>query len=124
MQVLNDGADEEDFKQLLEILKGFGEVEVLYDPNDPKDKDVTGDEVIERYEKFKKKAGKMDPEQRDVYQILLKEVESWGEEAIPTRQILQLALQLDEKGEFYKFIEVFGDSRIDDKDVLGLSRDN
>lgn len=56
MQVLNDGADEEDFKQLLKILKGFGEVEVLYDPSDPKDKDVTGDEVIERYEKFKKKA--------------------------------------------------------------------
>ena len=24
IQVLNDGADEEDFKQLLEILKGFG----------------------------------------------------------------------------------------------------
>ena len=58
MQVLNDGADEEDFKQLLEILKGFGEVEVLYDPNDPKDKDVTGDEVIERYERLKKKARK------------------------------------------------------------------
>ena len=58
MQVLNDGADEEDFKQLLEILKGFGEVEVLYDPSDPKDKDVTGDEVIERYERFKKKARK------------------------------------------------------------------
>lgn len=56
MQVLNDGANEEDFKQLLEILKEFGEVEVLYDPSDPKDKDVTGDEVIERYEKFKKKA--------------------------------------------------------------------
>lgn len=56
MQVLNDGADNEDFKQLLEILKGFGEVEVLYNPDDPKDKDVTGDEVIERYEKFKKKA--------------------------------------------------------------------
>lgn len=56
MQVLNDGADEEDFKQLLKILKGFGEVQVLYDPNDPKDNDVTGDEVIERYEKFKKKA--------------------------------------------------------------------
>ena len=56
MQVLNDGADEEDFKQLLEILKGFGEVEVLYDPDDPKDKDVTDDEVIERYEKFRKKA--------------------------------------------------------------------
>jgi hypothetical protein len=47
-----------------------------------------------------------------------------GEEETPTRQILQLALQLDEKGEFYKFIEVFGDSRIDGKDVLGLSRDN
>lgn len=61
MQVLNDGADEEDFKQLLEILKGFGEVEVLYDPNDPKDKDVTGDELIERYEKFKKKARKNGP---------------------------------------------------------------
>lgn len=58
MQVLNDGADEEDFKELLQILRSFGEVEVLYDPNDPKDKDVTGDEVIERYEKFKKKARK------------------------------------------------------------------
>ena len=58
VQVLNDGADDEDFKQLLEILKGFGEVEVLYNPDDPKDKDVTGDEVIERYEKFKKKARK------------------------------------------------------------------
>ena len=57
-QVLNDGADDEDFKQLLEILKGFGEVEVLYNPDDPKDKDVTGDEVIERYEKFRKKARK------------------------------------------------------------------
>ena len=61
MQVFNDGADEEDFKQLLEILKGFGEVEVLYNPDDPKDKDVTGDEVIERYEKFKKKARKNGP---------------------------------------------------------------
>lgn len=60
-QVLNDGADDEDFKQLLEILKGFGEVEVLYNPDDPKDKDVTGDEVIERYEKFKKKARKNGP---------------------------------------------------------------
>ena len=58
MQAINDGADDEDFKQLLEILKGFGEVEVLYNPDDPKDKDVTGDEVIERYEKFKKKARK------------------------------------------------------------------
>ena len=58
IQVLNDGVDEEDFKELLEILKGFGEVEVLYDQSDPNDKDVTGDEVIERYEKFKKKARK------------------------------------------------------------------
>ena len=55
MQVLNDGADEEDFKELLEILRGFGEVEVLYDPSNPKDKDVTADEVIERYDNFKKK---------------------------------------------------------------------
>ena len=59
MQVLNDGADEEDFKELLEILKSFGPVEVLYDPNDPKDKDVTADEVIERYDNFKKKARKI-----------------------------------------------------------------
>ena len=59
MQVLNDGADEEDFKELLEILKSFGSVEVLYDPNDPKDKDVTADEVIERYDNFKKKARKI-----------------------------------------------------------------
>lgn len=58
IQVLNDGVNEEDFKELLEILKGFGEVEVLYDPSDPNNKDVTGDEVIERYEKFKKKARK------------------------------------------------------------------
>ena len=58
IQVLNDGADEEDFKELLEILKSFGSVEVLYDPNDPKDKDVTADEVIERYDNFKKKVRK------------------------------------------------------------------
>lgn len=51
---------------------------------------------------------KMDPAQRDAYQILLKELENQGEEATPTRQILQLALQLDEKGEFWKFKEVFG----------------
>lgn len=50
---------------------------------------------------------KMDPAQRDAYKTLLKELESMGEEAESTRQILQLALQLDEKGEFYKFIEVF-----------------
>lgn len=71
-----------------------------------------------------KRQEKMDPAQRDAYQILLNELENQGEEATPTRQILQLALQLDEKGEFYKFIEVFGDSRIDGKDVIGLSRDN
>lgn len=29
IQALNDGADEEDFKQLLEILKGFGQVIVV-----------------------------------------------------------------------------------------------
>lgn len=56
MQVLNDGADEEDFNELLKILRSFGEVEVLYDPTNPKDKDVTADEVIERYDNFKKKA--------------------------------------------------------------------
>lgn len=57
---------------------------------------------------LKRKQEKMDPAQRDAYQNLLKEMENLGEEANPTRQILQLALQLDEKGEFYKFIEVFG----------------
>ena len=55
-----------------------------------------------------KRQEKMDPAQRDAYQTLLKELENMGEEAESTRQILQLALQLDEKGEFYKFIEVFG----------------
>ena len=71
-----------------------------------------------------KRQEKMSQEQRDAYQTLLKELENVGEEGESTRQILQLALQLDEKGEFYKFIEVFGDSRIDDKDVLGLSPNN
>lgn len=51
---------------------------------------------------------KMDPAQRDAYQTLLNELENMGEEAAPTRHILQLALQLDEKGEFWKFKEVFG----------------
>ena len=59
MQVINDGADEEDFKELLEILKDFGQVEVLYDPSDPKDKNTTADEVIERYDNFKKRARKV-----------------------------------------------------------------
>lgn len=58
-----------------------------------------------------KRQEKMDPAQMDAYQILLKELENLGEEATPTRQILQLALQLDEKGEFYKFIEIFGDGK-------------
>lgn len=44
-----------------------------------------------------KRQEKMDPAQRDAYQTLLKELENLGEEATPTRQILQLALQLDEK---------------------------
>lgn len=66
----------------------------------------------------------MDPAQRNAYQDLLRQLEGIGEEADSTRQILQLALRLDEKGEFWKFIEVFGDSGIDDKDVLGLSRNN
>ena len=56
IQVLNDGADEKDLKELIEILKDFGQVEVLYDPNDPKDKDITADDVIGRYENFKKQA--------------------------------------------------------------------
>ena len=60
----------------------------------------------------------MSSEQRDAYQTLLKDIENLGEEANPTRQILQLALQLDEKGEFYKFIEVFGDSEIGDKNAI------
>ena len=53
----------------------------------------------------KRKQEKMDPAQKDAYQTLLKELENVGEEADLTRQILQLALQLDEKGEFYKFID-------------------
>ena len=71
-----------------------------------------------------KKQEKMSPEQRDAYQNLLKELENQGEEANSTRQILQLALQLDEKGEFWKFIEVFGDSGIDDENDLGLPGGN
>lgn len=55
-----------------------------------------------------KKQEKMSQEQRDAYQTLLKELENVGEEGGSTRQILQLALQLDEKGEFYKFKEIFG----------------
>ena len=64
----------------------------------------------------------MTQEQRESYKSLLKELE--GEDNNQVKQILQLAIDLDEKGEFWKFIEVFGDGRIDDKDVLGLSRNN
>lgn len=64
----------------------------------------------------------MTQEQRESYKNLLKELE--GENNNQVKQILQLAIDLDEKGEFWKFIEVFGDSGIDDKDVFGLSRNN
>lgn len=68
IQAINDGADEEDFKELLKILKQFGQVEVLYNPDDPKDKDITGDEVIKRYENFKKQARKNDSRTKRVVQ--------------------------------------------------------
>ena len=71
-----------------------------------------------------KKQEKMDPVQRDIYQDLLNQLEDLGEEADSAREILQLALQLDGKGEFYKFIEIFGDSRVDDKNDIKLSRNN
>ena len=58
----------------------------------------------------------MTQEQRESYKNLLKELE--GENNNQVKQILQLAIDLDEKGEFWKFIEVFGDSGIDDKNVL------
>ena len=67
---------------------------------------------------------KMNPEQRNAYKTLLNELENQGEESVPVRQILQLALQLDEKGEFYKFIEVFGNGRIDDKNDIRLPGSN
>ena len=74
IQAINDGVDEEDFKKLLKILKQFGNVEVLYNPYDPKDKDVTGDEVIKRYENFKKQARKNDSRTKRVVQKLTKRV--------------------------------------------------
>ena len=78
IQVLNDGADEEDFKELLEILKGFGKVEVLYDPNDPKDKDITADDVIGRYENFKKQARKDESRTKECIQDVTEGTgESW-----------------------------------------------
>ena len=66
----------------------------------------------------------MDPEQRNAYKTLFNELENKGEEVAPARQILQLALQLDEKGEFYKFIEVFGNGGIDDKNDIRLPGNN
>ena len=58
----------------------------------------------------------MTQEQRESYKNLLKELE--GEDNNQVKQILQLAIYLDEKGEFWKFKEVFGDSGIDDKNVF------
>ena len=58
----------------------------------------------------------MTQEQRESYKSLLKELE--GENNNQIKQILQLAIDLDEKGEFWKFIEVFGDGGIDDKNVF------
>ena len=67
-------------------------------------------------ETSKNRQERMTQEQRESYKNLLKELE--GEDNNQVKQILQLALDLDEKGEFWKFIEVFGDSGIDDKNVL------
>lgn len=55
IQAVNDGVDDKDFEELVEILKGFGDVEVLYNPDDPKDKDITDEEVVKRYERFARK---------------------------------------------------------------------
>ena len=71
IQVLNDGADEKDLKELIEILKDFGQVEVLYDPNDPKDKDITADGVIGRYENFKKQARKDESRTKECIQDII-----------------------------------------------------
>ena len=64
----------------------------------------------------KNRQERMTQEQRESYKNLLKELD--GENNNQVKQILQLAIDLDEKGEFYKFIEVFGDGGIDDKDVF------
>ena len=64
----------------------------------------------------KNRQERMTQKQRESYKNLLKELE--GENNNQVKQILQLAIDLDEKGEFWKFIEVFGDSGIDDKNVL------
>lgn len=64
----------------------------------------------------KNRQERMTQEQRESYKNLLKELD--GENNNQVKQILQLAIDLDEKGEFWKFIEVFGDSGIDDKNVF------
>ena len=64
----------------------------------------------------KNRQERMTQEQRESYKNILRELD--GENNSRVKQILQLALRLDEKGEFYKFIEVFGDSGIDDKNVF------
>ena len=71
-------------------------------------------------ETVENKQERMTQKQRESYKTLLKELE--GEKDNQVKQILQLALQLDATGEFYKFIEVFGDSGIDDKNILRLPR--
>ena len=65
---------------------------------------------------LKNRQERMTQEQRESYKNLLKELD--GENNNQVKQILQLALLLDEKGEFYKFIEVFGNGRIDDKNII------
>ena len=67
-------------------------------------------------ETSKSRQERMTQEQRESYKNLLKELE--GENNNQVKQILQLAIDLDEKGEFWKFIEVFGDVGIDDKNVF------
>ena len=67
-------------------------------------------------ETSKNRQERMTQEQRESYKNLLKELD--GEDNNQVKQILQLAIDLDEKGEFYKFIEVFGDSGIDDKNIF------
>ena len=72
--------------------------------------------LLKDMETSKNRQERMTQKQRESYKNLLKELE--GEDNNQVKQILQLALDLDEKGEFYKFIEVFGDSGIDCKDVF------
>ena len=64
----------------------------------------------------KNRQERMTQEQRESYKNLLKELD--GENNNQVKQILQLAIDLDEKGEFWKFIEVFGNGGIDDKNVI------